>query len=113
LAKIPIEGVSFNLNRRIRSRRLGFNLAEEDAPEQCRRRLDHGGAIAGFWSTWFSAHSALFDEKIQGERGSYGGLTGPKKQEQEAAKTAWRSVVGDACGGARAKRGCGCLGKKK
>ena len=51
-------------------------------------------------------------KKTPGERGSYGGLTGPKNQEREAAKMARRSVVGDDCGGARAKRGCGLLGRK-
>ena len=51
-------------------------------------------------------------KKTLGERGSYGGLTRPKNQEREAAKTARRMMVGDGCGGARAKRGCGLLGKK-
>ena len=61
MRKIPIEGVSFNLNRRIRSERFGFNLAEEREKETRRNSAgggELGGAMAGFWSLQYSASKA-------------------------------------------------------
>ena len=48
--------------------------------------------------------------KSPGDRGSDGGLIGPKIKEREAVEAARRSMVGDCRGGARARRGCGLRG---
>ena len=70
--------------------------------------------MAGFWSLRYSASKARFDErKVQGERGGYGGLTGPKDQEREAVEAARCSADRSSCGGARGKRCCSWLGRRK
>ena len=75
--------------------------------------MTDGGAVAGSPELRLSAKNARFNEnKIPGDRGSDGRLTGPKRKEWEAVEAARRSVVGDYRGDARVRRSCGLRGRR-
>ena len=93
----------------IRSKRLGFDLAEErergHAETVPTARFAMVAPLLAHQSFGFRPTTLGSTKKMPRDGGSNDGPTGPKNTEREATKMVRRSVVSDSCGDARARHG--------